>query len=337
MDMMDMTVTEVSKTLGISTRMLRYYEKEGLIATKRREDYAYRMYDERAVRRLRQIVILRKLRISLKDIGVILNASEISEAVGIFLDKIEEIDGEINSLRIIRDTLSEVAELGAGRNMQLLENRLLSVSNSLPPLKNTLKENGSMSELNTNNKEELLDKANENVTNIKDSVRIVHIPPFTVASNHVIADEPEEIVDKPVEKFIRDSKLYEIKPDARYFGFNHPNPGVLENGQHGYEVWVTVPDDMEVPEPLVKKHFEGGLYAALTMRFPEFYRWNDLVKWAENNEQFEPDYSELGDEIMAGCLEEPLNWVYLTHIGCSENGMGDQLDLLLPIKQRDKK
>jgi len=331
---MDMTVSEVSKTLGISTRMLRYYEKEGLICTKRREDYAYRIYDEYAVKRLRQIVILRKLRIPLKEIGIILSASDISEAVKIFLDKIEEIDGEITSLGVIRDTLSEIAELGGGKNMRLLENRLLSVSDSLPPLKNALKENTGMSELN---KEELLDKANESIAKTGDNIRIVLLPPFTVASNHVIGIEPEEVVDKPVDKFIRESRLYEIKPDARYFGFNHPNPGILDGGRHGYEVWVTIPDDMEVPEPLVKKHFDGGLYAALTIRFPDFYRWEDLTKWVQNgNDLYEPNYSELGDEIMGGCLEEHLNWVYSSHMGWPENGIDGQLDLLLPIKRKIK-
>lgn len=338
--MNDMTVSEVSKALGISTRMLRYYEKEGLITTKRREDYAYRIYDEFAVRRLRQIAILRKLRISLKEIGVILNASDTSEAVKIFLDKIQEIDGEISSLEIIRDTLSEVARLGAGGSLPLLENKLLSVSNTLPPLKNTLKESTAMNDPNTQagnqNREELLDKANETIVRTGDSVRIIHIPSFTVASNHVIGTEPEAEVDKPVDKFIRESGLYNIKPDARYFGFNHPNPGVLEGGRHGYEVWVTIPDDMEVPEPLVKKHFDGGLYAALTIRFPEFQRWADLARWAEKeSELYEPNYSELGDEIMAGCLEEHLNWVYCSHMGWPDNGLEGQLDLLLPIKKRE--
>lgn len=337
--MNDMTVSEVSRTLGISTRMLRYYEKEGLIKTKRREDYAYRIYDEYAVRRLRQIVILRKLRIPLKEIGIILSASDISEAVKIFLDKIQEIDGEISALGVIRDTLSEIAGLSAGGSLPLLESKLLSVSETLPPLKTTLKENTGMNESNTSaqSKEELLDKANESIVRAEDNVRIIHIPPFTVASNHVIGIEPEAEVDKPVDKFVRESGLYNIKPDARYFGFNHPNPGVLDGGRHGYEVWVTVPDDMEVPEPLVKKRFEGGLYAALTMRFPDFQRWNDLVRWVEENEVYEADYSELGDEIMGGCLEEHLNWVYCSHTGLRGDGIGEQLDLLLPIKKRKGK
>jgi DNA-binding transcriptional MerR regulator len=55
------TVSTVSKSLGISSRMLRYYEQIGLIESQRIEDYAYRVYDENAIGRLRQIIILRKL------------------------------------------------------------------------------------------------------------------------------------------------------------------------------------------------------------------------------------------------------------------------------------
>lgn len=55
--MNDMTVTEVSKIYGVSTRMLRYYEKEGLIESKHKDDYAYRVYDETAIKRLKQILL----------------------------------------------------------------------------------------------------------------------------------------------------------------------------------------------------------------------------------------------------------------------------------------
>ena len=65
------TIGTVSKNLGISSRMLRYYEQIGLIESKRVENYAYRVYDEEAIRRLRQIILLRKLRVSETDPGAI--------------------------------------------------------------------------------------------------------------------------------------------------------------------------------------------------------------------------------------------------------------------------
>ena len=41
------TIGTVSKNLGISSRMLRYYEQIGLIESKRVENYAYRVYERR--------------------------------------------------------------------------------------------------------------------------------------------------------------------------------------------------------------------------------------------------------------------------------------------------
>ncbi len=58
-----MTISQVSKSYTISTRMLRYYEQAGLIESFRQEDYAYRLYDEAALVRLRQILLLRRLRV----------------------------------------------------------------------------------------------------------------------------------------------------------------------------------------------------------------------------------------------------------------------------------
>jgi len=100
------TVSTVSKNLGISTRMLRYYEQIGLIESKRKENYSYRVYDETAVRRLRQIVLLRKLRIPMKQIKDILDKQEITEAIiKVFQQNISELNKEISDLSIIRDLL----------------------------------------------------------------------------------------------------------------------------------------------------------------------------------------------------------------------------------------
>ena len=61
-------IRDVSCKYGLSPRALRYYEDAGLLTSIRTEGYAYRVYDENAVKRLEQILILRKLNISIKDI-----------------------------------------------------------------------------------------------------------------------------------------------------------------------------------------------------------------------------------------------------------------------------
>ena len=45
-------IKDVSSKYNITTRTLRYYEDMGLVASTRTDDYAYRLYDENAVKRI---------------------------------------------------------------------------------------------------------------------------------------------------------------------------------------------------------------------------------------------------------------------------------------------
>ncbi|MDE7326572.1 MAG: effector binding domain-containing protein [Lachnospiraceae bacterium] len=327
-----LTISQVSKMYDVTPRMLRHYEKLGLIRTLHKEDYAYRMYDAEALQRLQQIIILRKLRIPLKQIAVILKDETQSESLRLLQENLAQLNEEIASLDLIRDILRQFINRLAESQKQktyfnlLEDSTLIEIASALTLPKTTLKENANMNDLN---------KAEE-VLNKSLNVKILLLPPCTVASYQYIGERPEEKVGDVVNRFIQESKLYEIKPDARMFGFNHPNPGILEGNIYGYEDWVTIPDDMELPEPMVKKKFEGGLYAVLTIQFPEFQLWENLSKWVDENPDYEANYSELGLEIMGGCLEEHINWVYCAHLGWPEDNCAGQLDLMLPIKRRAK-
>lgn len=72
----------------------------------------------------------------------------------------------------------------------------------------------------------------------------------------------------------------------------------------------------------------------MTIAFPEFHLWENLTRWVEESPDFEPRYSELGEEVMGGCLEEHLNWIRAAHNGWKEDGLPGQIDLMLPIKRR---
>ena len=330
--MENLTISQVSRMYGVTPRMLRHYEKLGLIRAKRREDYAYWVYDEEAVQRLQQIIILRKLRLSLKEIALLLGDPGQKESLWVLQDKLTELDNEIVSLTLIHRLLKHLAEcLEESREHQirldlLKDAGLAEIASSLTFPKTTIKEDIDMEDLNRAG--EILDRTLP--------VRILQLPPFTVASYHFVGENPEEAVGEMMTKFVQESRLYEKKPDARMYGFNHPNPGVLENGIHGYEDWVTIPDDMEVAPPMVKKQFPGGMYAVLTIPFPEFHLWESLTRWVNESKDFEPVYHELGEEVMGGCLEEHLNWVYAAHNGWKEDGLPGQIDLMLPVRPRKK-
>lgn len=79
-------IREISVKYNISARTLRYYEDMGLIESTRSDGYAYRLYDEAAIRRLEQILILRRLNISIKDIKSIFSTAG-SEVVLDVLEK----------------------------------------------------------------------------------------------------------------------------------------------------------------------------------------------------------------------------------------------------------
>jgi len=68
-------IQEITSKYDITAHTLRYYEDMELITSTRSGDHAYRLYDEDAIKRLEQILVLRKLNISIRDIKCIFSSS----------------------------------------------------------------------------------------------------------------------------------------------------------------------------------------------------------------------------------------------------------------------
>lgn len=322
-----MTISQVAKQFSLSTRTLRYYEQIGLLESIRQDDYAYRVYDAAALKRLQQIVVLKKLRISLKQIAELINDPDIAKALIIFEASISEIDVETEALLSVRNILSQLIDRiqlskKAKVSFDLLSDEsLLQMMDMTTQFHNVSKEDNTMEQLQNSN----------NVLNKLKNVRTLYLPPMTVASSHYFGKNPEDFADRPLNEFVRATHLAEIKPDLRVFGFNNPcDPN--ENGEYGYEFWVTIPENMDVPEPLVKKTFPGGLYAAHSIQMGNFHEWQLLSEWVKNSEDYELDVREpLG---MAGSLEEHLNTYHYYMHQSPETAQFTQLDLLIPIKAK---
>lgn len=95
-------IRDISIRYDISARTLRYYEDMGLITSTRSEDYAYRMYDENAIKRLEQILILRKLNISIKDIQRVFDTSGSDVVLEVLGKKVQNIDDEVALLHELK-------------------------------------------------------------------------------------------------------------------------------------------------------------------------------------------------------------------------------------------
>lgn len=96
-------IRDVSSKYDITARTLRYYEDMGLISSTRSDDYAYRMYDESTIRRLEQILILRKLNISIKDIQRIFTTSGSDVILEVLEKKVQNIDDEVALLHELKE------------------------------------------------------------------------------------------------------------------------------------------------------------------------------------------------------------------------------------------
>ena len=66
------TVKEVSEFTGISVRTLHYYDEIGLFKPTEVSEAGYRLYDDKAIEKLGQILVFRELDLPLSDIKLIM-------------------------------------------------------------------------------------------------------------------------------------------------------------------------------------------------------------------------------------------------------------------------
>ena len=67
------TVKEIPELTGISVRTLHYYDEIGLLKPTEKSDAGYRLYDDKALETLQQILFFREFDISLKEIKAVLD------------------------------------------------------------------------------------------------------------------------------------------------------------------------------------------------------------------------------------------------------------------------
>lgn len=184
-----------------------------------------------------------------------------------------------------------------------------------------------------------LNKANESLNKLTD-VRIIYLPPMTVAAASAMGNGCEGVVAGIIERFVKEHDLLKIKPDIRHFGFDCSQGATgIGESSHKYQMWVTIPEDMDVSEPLVKRTFTGGLYAAHMIKMGDFDHWKLLADWVSKSEQYENDWKSIRvsplEDDMDRCLEESLNyWGNLQNSNFDPGKM--QLDLLFPVKERTR-
>ena len=97
------TVNEVSKLTGVSIRALHYYDTIGLLKPTAMTESGYRLYDDTALVRLQNILLFRELQFPLKEIKNILDSPA--------FDRGKALEQQITLLEMKREHLNNLIDL----------------------------------------------------------------------------------------------------------------------------------------------------------------------------------------------------------------------------------
>jgi len=100
------TVHEVSALTGVSIRTLQYYDKIGLLPPTEYTEAGYRLYDDRALETLQQILLFRELEFPLKDIKEIISSPD--------FDRSKALEQQIHLLELRKEHLQNLIDLARG-------------------------------------------------------------------------------------------------------------------------------------------------------------------------------------------------------------------------------
>jgi len=185
-------IKDISARYKVTTNTLRYYEKMGLIESSRCESSGYRLYDEAALVRLRQILILRKMNISIGDIKKIFEANNSDVVLSVLDKKTDDIDSEVALLYELKEIVLAFiqqlrqADFRNDTDVKMLFDKAMKIETSLT------KEKANMERLLDTS-----DELDENLTSIAIESETDNTP-ATLIKWEVVKNEPLRFIGKSV-------------------------------------------------------------------------------------------------------------------------------------------
>jgi DNA gyrase inhibitor GyrI len=122
-------------------------------------------------------------------------------------------------------------------------------------------------------------------------IRIETLPMMRVACRREVSATPEDDAFQFFAAWLANRNL---TGQVRHFGFDvDVDPTEAQDGKHGYEVWMVLPQDLDASDGVVMRQFDGGLYAAVTLirPFDDPYNrisggWNILHEWVIGSQAY---------------------------------------------------
>jgi len=308
-------INDVAGSFGISSRTLRYYEEMGILWSSRLDNKALRYYDADALERLKQIIVLRKLQIPVKDIAAIFKSESTAALIQAFVDKLESLDTEISALselrRLVDDFLHKMLISGIKKISAITllyeetEKRLVSADKNEPVTYDKLSE------------------ISREALGLHD-VRIIRLPAMRMLTSRFKTGQAENLdADKMQNLFAG-------------YGFL-PNPGLRncfyrkEPGDE-WVMLIKIPWDYENATVYADEILAGGLYAVAS----SYVEYMDdifilLRDWINGSGEYKLDADAEGKLNRDEMIEEILPW----DIAVKQDRY--QQDIFIPIRITNEK
>lgn len=128
--------SEVSKMVGVSRRTLQYYDDEGMLLLERTENN-YRLYDEKALEKIWQVMLYKEMGFKLKEIKQLLPLpdNEQEEYLGL---RVEKVNSQIRGLEEQKEFISFVLKYGMPQIPN--ESEGMTYASSIKELRRQMKE-----------------------------------------------------------------------------------------------------------------------------------------------------------------------------------------------------
>ena len=300
-------ITDLTAELGLSSRSLRYYEQVGLIRSVRLSHEKYRYYDAETVERLKQIVVLRKLRIPIKDILRIYESQDMSVVVETFVNRIRSIDDEIGALSELKRITSEFLEI-------MRKNGVRKMS-ALPFLYEEMEKKAVLLEGRKPVTYERLSDLSERLAKPAEPV-IVFLPRMRVISSLLRASPGVSDVDG-FWRWLQERNLTAAPGGHELFEYRTGAGDVIIR---------RISDDFENDSEYLDFAFDGGLFASV-----DVYLDDDLGSWFKSTVRyFDSSKFYMVDYTHSGALRHPV----LLETLISPDDQRELVALLVPVKRR---
>ena len=255
------TVKDVSEITGVSIRTLRYYDEIGLLKPTELTEAGYRLYDNKALEKLQEIMFFRELEIPLTDIKKIMDNPNYDKEQALLAQKslLEQKRNRLNGIiELITDVMKGVNTMSFGafsnEEVQKMVNHTLECM-SKESLDEQVQKYGSMEKY----KEHLVSGfANEQATAdllkwYGSKEKIIESVMQSTGSNEEIKQEQKE-----------NAKIYKQFMTAKETGNMDMAHSAVEMLAENYKTMFSLDNARNILLDLAKEYLQGGKLAEAT-------------------------------------------------------------------------